>query len=460
VKHDLKSEQGQVLGLVTVALVAMLAMSALVMDVGFAWYAKRQLQASVDAAALAGAQAFPDNAQATALAQAYLTKNNPRSGGITVKAPSIDIGYLQNSRLGAPKNKITVTETGSIPTTFAKVVGFDKFDFKVTSTACQPCGTKPFDVVVVIDRTASMCDSTNSTGCIDLNGAKDGFHVLMSILDSKLDWIGLVDLPGVATSTSDVCGPIASPTGSPYDSPKVSYLVDALRNDYQLPNGSPNYPSLLYKHSTDGGPTSCIQMGGGTSYSQSLKTAINELTTHGRSNATKVVVFMTDGTANVGPVYNCNSPAYKTVAGCVSMRWDNYENTNPCQSSIDISNAAKTNQHIIFYTIGYGLQTAGKEGFCERGHWGTNANPTTSPPATNSGATGDWSSGHAQGSDCWPKPECTETPSMTPTRALQGIASDPSKAKLAVTPADLQNVFGQIAADIESGTSRLASPTS
>ena len=106
-KHDLKSEQGQVLGLVTVALVAMLAMSALIMDVGFAWYAKRQLQASVDAAALAGAQAFPDNAQATQLAKDYLTKNNPTSGGITINAPNIAIGYLLNSRLHAAQNKIT-----------------------------------------------------------------------------------------------------------------------------------------------------------------------------------------------------------------------------------------------------------------------------------------------------------------------------------------------------------------
>src|SRR4051812_3897958 len=186
-KQDPNSEQGQVLVVVVLSLVALLGMSALVMDVGFAWYAKRQLQASVDAAALAGAQAFPDNVQAVQLAKSYLVKNNPTAGGITVKPPSIDIGYLQNSRLGAPQNKITVTQTGSIPTTFAKVVGLDKFDFKVTSTACQPCGTKPFDVVVIIDRTASMCDATNSAGCVDLNGAKDGFRILLQTMDAKLD---------------------------------------------------------------------------------------------------------------------------------------------------------------------------------------------------------------------------------------------------------------------------------
>src|SRR5262249_54052334 len=156
---------------------------------------------------------------------------NP-SAGVTISTSSVDIGYLLNSRLHAAPNKLTVTESGSIPTTFARLVGIDHFDFNVSSTACQPCGTKPFDVVVVIDRTGSMCDQTDSGGCIDLNGAKSGFRTLMSTLDAKLDQIGLVDLPGVPTATSDPCGPVATTTGSAYDSPLVSYLVDTMRQDY------------------------------------------------------------------------------------------------------------------------------------------------------------------------------------------------------------------------------------
>src|SRR3954463_451029 len=215
----------------------MLAMSALVMDVGFAWYAKRQLQASVDAAALAGAQAFPDNPPAGQLAKDYLAKNNPTAGGITVKPPSIDIGYLQNSRLGAPQNKITVTETGSIPTTFAKVVGVDKFNFRVSSTACQPCGTKPFDVVVVMDRTGSMC--LDNPTCYDINNAKRGMRTLFEDLDGKLDAIGLVDFPPVASETAGGCADPASTYGIS-DSPSYYYLVDSLTQTYQNSDGTPN----------------------------------------------------------------------------------------------------------------------------------------------------------------------------------------------------------------------------
>ena len=55
-------ERGQVIVLVVVMLVVLLGFAALVIDVGYAYYAHRQLQASADAAALAGAQELPDPA--------------------------------------------------------------------------------------------------------------------------------------------------------------------------------------------------------------------------------------------------------------------------------------------------------------------------------------------------------------------------------------------------------------
>ena len=60
-----RSEQrGQSLVLVVISLTVLLGMAALVLDLGLGWYAKRQLQASVDAAALAGAQELPSSANA------------------------------------------------------------------------------------------------------------------------------------------------------------------------------------------------------------------------------------------------------------------------------------------------------------------------------------------------------------------------------------------------------------
>ena len=55
-----RGERGQILPLVAIALVALLGIGAFAIDVGYAYYAKRQLQSATDAAALAGAQDLPN----------------------------------------------------------------------------------------------------------------------------------------------------------------------------------------------------------------------------------------------------------------------------------------------------------------------------------------------------------------------------------------------------------------
>jgi uncharacterized membrane protein len=63
----------------------MLVMVALVVDIGKAYLVQRQLQAGVDAAALAGAQFLPDPAEATQTAQDY----GPSAG----KANAVGVEY-------------------------------------------------------------------------------------------------------------------------------------------------------------------------------------------------------------------------------------------------------------------------------------------------------------------------------------------------------------------------------
>ncbi|MGH9895512.1 MAG: pilus assembly protein TadG-related protein, partial [bacterium] len=71
-----KNDCGQTAVLIVVFMTVLLGMAAAVLDVG-SWYrADRQLQATVDAAALAGAQALPESpADADALAAEYAEKN-------------------------------------------------------------------------------------------------------------------------------------------------------------------------------------------------------------------------------------------------------------------------------------------------------------------------------------------------------------------------------------------------
>ena len=64
-------ESGQILVLTGVALVLMLCCVGLVVDVGHAMLVQRQLQAGVDAAALAGVQHLPDATAAETVAVQY-----------------------------------------------------------------------------------------------------------------------------------------------------------------------------------------------------------------------------------------------------------------------------------------------------------------------------------------------------------------------------------------------------
>ena len=72
-----RGERGQMLPIVMLALLGLLGVSAFAIDVGFAYFAKRQLQAATDAAALAGAQDLPNVTLATQTAQDYATDNMP-----------------------------------------------------------------------------------------------------------------------------------------------------------------------------------------------------------------------------------------------------------------------------------------------------------------------------------------------------------------------------------------------
>ena len=75
--RNANGERGQILPLVAIALVALLGICAFSIDVGYAYYAKRQLQSAVDAAALAGAQDLPNATLAFQTAQEYGDANKP-----------------------------------------------------------------------------------------------------------------------------------------------------------------------------------------------------------------------------------------------------------------------------------------------------------------------------------------------------------------------------------------------
>jgi hypothetical protein len=120
-----RREDAQATVLTLVFLVVLLGMAALVLDIG-SWYrADRAAQSTADAAALAGAQALPeDAAKATTLAQQYATKN----GGLGSGNVSLSAKIVSN-------DTITVSVKRPAPGFFSKLFGVRSVTVGATAVA-------------------------------------------------------------------------------------------------------------------------------------------------------------------------------------------------------------------------------------------------------------------------------------------------------------------------------------
>ncbi len=324
-----KDSSGQVLALYVVALVALLGLAGLVVDVGHAFFVKRSLQAAADAAATAGASELPDPGAATATAQAY----GGSSGGANERnnIPGVQTSVSTKCLSIAPchpVNAVVVEQSTKVNTFFARVLGIDSIDVSARATACSPCSAKPLDVMLVLDRTTSMCRGGN---CSKLNNARAGIKTFLTFMDPEQDRVGLSVFPPAA-SVSDRCGP--TPTSN-YDAPSAAYVVAPLHNDYS------GLTSTL----------DCLQPGERTSYANALEAAQAQLSANGRPGVSDVIVFLSDGRANYGPAYYPDSSPYRR---------------RPCAQAISSAAAAKASDTQI-YTIGYDL--GGK--LCQAYDWST-----------------------------------------------------------------------------------------
>jgi Flp pilus assembly protein TadG len=113
---NIRRENGQAMVLTVIFMAAMLGMAVLVLDVGSWFRDKRDLQATADAAALAGAQALPGSpATAQSLALNYADKNG---GGVTSGGITISSGLSAD-------DTITVDARNDAPGFFSKLLGIN-----------------------------------------------------------------------------------------------------------------------------------------------------------------------------------------------------------------------------------------------------------------------------------------------------------------------------------------------
>jgi Flp pilus assembly protein TadG len=450
-----RGERGQILAVVALALVALLGIAAFSIDVGYAYYAKRQLQSATDAAALAGAQDLPNATNAVATATTYAQDNTPAnlSFSFTYTTTCTATAVVATGCVSSVNpNQLTVAGAASTDTWFAKIFGINHFDVSTHANACSPCSSTPVDVVIAIDRTGSMCDNTNSSGCVDLNNAKDGVQTMLKILNPPSAEVGMVAFPPVQTTSTSACG---APYNSlahgynGYDAADRGYVTDTINANYRT-GANLNTSSGLYLHTQDGYSSSCIQAGGNTSYSEALRQAKAELDAHGRANVPDFIVFLTDGEANIGSVYSATDPTYYP---------GNPDDQQPCRTTIGLANQYKA-QGVTIYSIGYALGnkrcTAGAFGQYvaavpavkdAKGNIITKAVPAHYDPCT------PFAAGCEHYADAADEVDAKGN-TITSNATLAAVAS-PGDFYNQPSAGQLDTIFAAIAADIGSGSSRL-----
>jgi len=121
-----KDQRGQAFVITVLMIASLLGLTALVLDVGSWFRAHRQLQATADAAALAGAQELPDNpGNASSLANDYAAKNTSALQGVTVTL----------SQTYVPNDTIKVHVAKPAEGFFSKIFGIDSVQEGAAATA-------------------------------------------------------------------------------------------------------------------------------------------------------------------------------------------------------------------------------------------------------------------------------------------------------------------------------------
>jgi Flp pilus assembly protein TadG len=448
-----RAQRGQILPIVAVALIGLLGICAFSIDVGYAYVAKRQLQAATDAAALAGAQDLPSPTATLVTAADYAKANSPPN------LPAYTFTYqlrctatailATGCNASVNPNELLVTGTGSTNTWFAGLLGISHFDVTAHANACSPCSATPVDIVVAIDRTGSMCDNTDVNGCIDLNNAKDGVRTMLKNLSPPYAQVGMVAFPPLQTTATGACSapynslstdPIASGDDTAmngYDAAGRGYLTDRLNGTFKLADGTLDPANGLSVHTTKGFASSCIQAGFSTSYTEALRQAKAELAAHGRVNVPDYIVFLTDGEANIGSVYSQSDATYPQ---------NGLDDRSPCSSAVLLANTYKAAGTTI-YTIGYALGNNN----CTGGGFHKKVSGGGYTLCT-AGTAGCYHFRDAVTEN--PINTVTANSTITSNQTLGWIAS-PNKFWNQATAGPLDAIFAAIATDIGQGTSRL-----
>lgn len=338
--------------------IATVGMSATVIDWGMVLIARRALQASSDAAALAGAATIESGA-AVSTANGFSSASGQRNARVT--GATMDNGYPQLKCLtsvaipctnSSNANAIVVRQVASVPTIFARLLGIRSFPIAATSTAIMSGGKPvPMEIAMVLDTTASMNDPNSScsvAGATKLTCAMAGGRTMLNSLSPSVNRVALYTFPGASTAaqaTKQYNCNSDSPTSTSYRNSPV-YQVLPLGSDFRSSDNASSLDSNSnMTRALGGGGSGCNQGmsapgGFGTFYGDAITSAQAALVSTGRTGVQRVIILLSDGDANAT---SANMPVGRSA--------------NQCQQAITAAAAAKATGTVI-YSIAYGASTS------------------------------------------------------------------------------------------------------
>ncbi len=350
----LRDESGQMLPLVAVMLTALLGISGMVIDVGHSYYCYRDLQATTNAAALAGAASLTCPVTSVCSANSGATAATAYSavkGGANVRAtlPNVAMvsGYpkqkclttlqAQGMACVAPTyaNAVQVKQTVALPLYFAALLGKKTLTLTTSATASmRGASPTPYNVAIVLDSTLSMNIVDSNCGDTQMNCALSGVRTLLKSLtpcainqttcqiaggaaSNSVDRVALFTFPNVVSSTASI----------------DSSCTTQIPGNYQYYSSVFGGYTMLTGSAWSGVPTAwpyTSPTAGANKYTPVSENLIINGSNYGSNTVTyQLTPFLSDyKTTPSGAALNPASAIVKAaggVSGCTSMLPSNYD---------------------------------------------------------------------------------------------------------------------------------------
>jgi hypothetical protein len=410
-----RQERGQIVPMLLVMMTTVFGIGGFVIDTGRLFLSYQELQASTNAAALAGGAGLTTSAaQAQSNAESFDSVSGNRNvfgnlpGVSLVTSPPavrcISSTYLNIpcSTAGGTYNAIQVQQKVTVPMTLAKFFGASSVTLTATATASSTgAPSTPYNIALIIDTTSSM-GQARSDSCTDPTNSKSyTTSIACALVGAKILLLNtapcasdLTTCPGTATNSVDMvslftfpngeastmandyssgCGgpTIVTTSGKGYSFPDLSttYAPTGTAPDYQVTtfqstfrtsdaatalNSSSNLTEAI------GQASGCAGMqtpgGLGTYYAGALVAAQDTLVAQqeltGRTGSQNAIILLSDGQANATNMYP------KDLSGnTVSTTAYTYPSTiDQCQQAINVASTISATGTKI-YVVAYGSPT-------------------------------------------------------------------------------------------------------